>query len=446
VPILFWTGVSLLNLIIANVLSGSQKPSRKELVFVACASLLSAIAFFFFKRAIDNTSLQFFFTTFGLILLALLYLYQIKGKSLKLAFVLTVISIMLFTLIDALALSTWTHLLGFNAFRPERILFDSATYLALLYAFLVCLILILRKVLRHFSLDAALSGKMQTAFVLGGTLVLLCSLFIVGFQLNADSNSFTTLFSWASGFAALYALSTTAFFVLYVRSKRAQQEVLEKEREHEAIIRYIRESKTHQDACRKIEHDFQNILASMELFIKEKDLDGLTTYYNTKIKPTSSIITQNHFTLAGLDKIEPREIRGLLTAKLALAQSLELDVTFECPDVITSIAIDPITLVRMLGILLDNAIEALTERDGGKLMVGCLKVEHSVSFIVQNTCPPDMPSIRKLSQAGFSSKGEGRGMGLHILEELADALPNVTLSTRIQDGDFVQILVIGGMA
>jgi len=277
-------------------------------------------------------------------------------------------------------------------------------------------------------------------------LILFCFLFVVSLQLHSASDTIITLFSWSSGFIVIYALATSICFAFYIRTMRAKQTAREKELEQRALLRYIEEALTNQKAMHQLRHDFSNVLLSFETFIDKEDYSGLTAYYRTQVKPTTETIIQNRFALEGLEHIKPSEIRGILTAKLALAQNQGLDVTFEAREDIAHIPVDSVVLVRMLGILLDNAIEALSEVPDGRLLVGCLKLGSTINFIVENTCPPDMPSIRRLSQTGFTTKGAGRGMGLNILAELSDALPNVTLSTNIRDGNFIQILEIGGKA
>jgi len=49
-----------------------------------------------------------------------------------------------------------------------------------------------------------------------------------------------------------------------------------------------------------------------------------------------------------------------------------------------------------------------------------------------------------MTQAGFSTKGKGRGFGLSILSDLINASPNISLSTRMENELFTQTLIIGG--
>jgi len=126
-----------------------------------------------------------------------------------------------------------------------------------------------------------------------------------------------------------------------------------------------------------------------------------------------------------------------------LAQSNHVGATFEADKEIDDFYVDSVALVRIIGILMDNAIEALGELPGGKLLAGCFKDKSGISIIVQNTCRTDL-KLHELLQKGFSTKGEGRGLGLNNLQEIVDAHENLTLETKIAKSIFTQTLRIGG--
>jgi len=214
-------------------------------------------------------------------------------------------------------------------------------------------------------------------------------------------------------------------------------------KDREQLIKHINEHLRQHTAMRKFKHDQSNILASMDIFFKENDWDGAKQYYDEKIKPAFDLVTARNFALESLNKIKVREIKGILTIKLAMAQNLGIDTRFDADEVIDSIPVDSVVLIRMLGIILDNAIEELESLGSGTLLVGCFKVEGSVNFVVQNTCRSDMPMLQELQKPRFTTKGKGRGLGLDNLSELADSLPNVVLLTGIKDGQFTQKIMIG---
>jgi two-component system sensor histidine kinase AgrC len=50
--------------------------------------------------------------------------------------------------------------------------------------------------------------------------------------------------------------------------------------------------------------------------------------------------------------------------------------------------------------------------------------------------------MNKLFEAGFSTKGEGRGIGLHTVRKYADSISNLYLETAWSGDYFIQTLTI----
>ena len=48
----------------------------------------------------------------------------------------------------------------------------------------------------------------------------------------------------------------------------------------------------------------------------------------------------------------------------------------------------------------------------------------------------------QIFQEGYSTKGEGRGMGLSILEHIVHQNENIRMETRMDPGEFVQEMTI----
>ena len=73
-----------------------------------------------------------------------------------------------------------------------------------------------------------------------------------------------------------------------------------------------------------------------------------------------------------------QEIKGLLSAKVIRAQELGIDVVIDVTEIIDNIDMDRVDLVRSLGILLDNAIDAAVKSTDKKMNVALIK-KRSVS-------------------------------------------------------------------
>lgn len=420
-------------IIIAKILVHDLTLRLKEVLYTVFTGAFFAFIFQVAQSATINlpyiSNLIFIFSIY-------LYYFRITKKSFQASFTLAIAVFAIALIIELLTIGVIT--LFFPYFPDIRELAPSALYIILVYTLSVGASFFVGNILRK-----NLYNVMQVSN-LHSTLALIAAFIFFFFQIIITIQYYightATLFSWDSVLILGYIFATLACFWFYAKFKTEKSVIEQKEIEHRNLLYYMDESEHQQTAIRKFKHDYQNILISIDSFLEDDDLPGLKQYYLTKIKPASNVITQDAFALEGLGKIKVREIRGILTAKLVMAQNLGLDVEFQIVEDIDSVSADSFVLVRMLGIILDNAIEALTELSHGKLEVACYKSGSSVTFVVQNTCPPDLPPYSQLKQAGFSTKADGRGLGLSNLWELANANPNITIQTNVHDGNFIQKL------
>ena len=103
-------------------------------------------------------------------------------------------------------------------------------------------------------------------------------------------------------------------------------------------------------------------------------------------------------------------------------------------------AIDIIDLTRILGILLDNAIEETIQIPNGIIEIGIRNNETSCSYNIKNF----LTSQSRLTgiHAGQTTKGNGRGKGLLIVQQLLEQYPNAVLNTPIHNSVYIQCLNI----
>jgi len=435
------SGLFLLYFIIAKILMRDRKLCLKESLYIMLGSLLCALVHVVYVASITSEypsatifSAYLFYRVFFLLSL-FLYFYKLKSYPVKKAVLLLVFSDLL--ILIARFLTNFIFSLALPLASPFLVRFFINFILGVSFAFLF----------------VKTSGKVRNTLNANTRLLAVCfwGSFITwaSFQVMSILASFSVsldelfLTGWSTLLLLGYVATAIVSFFFYSRSLNTKLLLQRKEIEQENLQFYTSEIEQQQTAMRRFKHDYQNILNSLHSFIKEKDWDGLEQYYVSKVESASAVITQNDFALEALGKIKVREIKGILATKLLLAQNMGIDTSFEADEEIDHIPIDSVTLVRMLGIVLDNAIEAAESLDAGQLRAACLKTKTGITFIVQNNCAPDMPSLQELKQDGFSTKGPGRGQGLSILSELASSCPNVALSMSIVESTFTQKLMIG---
>jgi len=250
----------------------------------------------------------------------------------------------------------------------------------------------------------------------------------------------------AIGMLLLFGFLTMTIFNVWLSVKNLEEkyQIQRKQDEYESMQYYTNEIEKQYTDMRKFKHDYQNILSSLNEYIDEGDLYGLKDYFHNKVEIVSNRMMNHDFMLENLSRVKVKEVKSILAAKLMMAQEKGVVVNFEAREDINMIPIDTVALVRMLGIILDNAIEELIELGEGIMQVGVWNEGKGVTFIVQNACHVDTPKLHKLEEYGFSTKGEKRGIGINNLLELVEKAPNVLLQTSIADNQFIQKIIITG--
>ena len=106
------------------------------------------------------------------------------------------------------------------------------------------------------------------------------------------------------------------------------------------------------------------------------------------------------------------------------------------------LGLDIIDLTRVLGILLDNAMEEAAQVPGGVLSLRIAEDGEGCSYIIKN--PVTGETRARGIHPGISSKGEGRGQGLKIVREILEQYAGAALNSSLQGEVYVQSLNIKG--
>ena len=194
---------------------------------------------------------------------------------------------------------------------------------------------------------------------------------------------------------------------------------------------------------RKFKHDYVNILYTLGDFINNGDIEGLKKYYNNDLLPESKKIVKIDKNITLLRNIKITPIKALISSKLLLAQSEGIDINAEVLEEINYLSIKTIDICRILGIFLDNAIEAAILCEKKFIHFAMIKTDDDVITVIVNSCTNNIPPIFKLFEKNFSTKGTNRGIGLSNVKEIISSnYKNVLLNTSCKSGVFKQELII----
>ena len=174
------------------------------------------------------------------------------------------------------------------------------------------------------------------------------------------------------------------------------------------------------DAMRAYTHEFLNklhvILGLLQIGEPEKAQQYIMDTSQTHREAVGRIMSQIH---------QP-SVAALLVGKTSRANELGIRLVLDRESSLreNSPWLPPDAYVTILGNLIENAIEILNQSRSStkEISVSIRESEESLLLCVEDTGPGIPPALRQtMFQRGATSKGRGRGTGLALVQEIAEA-------------------------
>ena len=273
-------------------------------------------------------------------------------------------------------------------------------------------------------------AKILTIFAI----LLLITLWCMGFEyrLHASFVSFVSLIT----IVIFLCLMVSVMVYQYFNNKE-----VENEKQQLQVLMHEYENVLNQTSGNR--HEMLNDLLILRSIADKnsseftRTLDGIIRQYDTKK-------FKKYTSLAKL----PTGVKGMIYYKIAFINENEInfDTVVNGVDYAKFEAMDKdlyYKVCKILGILMDNAIDACVDSDKKKLVVSvytenedlCVEIDNSYSGIV------DKDGIKK---KGYTTKGKNHGYGLTILNRIVDETEELNFEQSINEEDklFTSILKI----
>lgn len=259
----------------------------------------------------------------------------------------------------------------------------------------------------------------------------------------------------SKNFLLYYLASSTIliFFLIFIlisssllKNLHIKIDVEAEKQKLEQQKKYIESLEKNNNEIRKFKHDFNNIILGLEGYITSNEVDNikLRDYFYNNIKDFNTKIELDNIVLSHLNNIKVPSIKNLLTNKIISAQNNDFKVNICVDDEIDNFYVNEMQLSRILGIFLDNSLEAGLELEHNRFIeLIILKANKTIVIQITNTFYNTDLDIYKINESGYSTKGENRGIGLSSADDIISK-QNMILNTRIEDDLFKQILTIEG--
>lgn len=259
---------------------------------------------------------------------------------------------------------------------------------------------------------------------------------IYGSTFNDNYNSW-----WIS----VYVIGLILFWgyiraIALLETKRELDEL--KDFELQNIENYANKIEEMYQGLRRFRHDYLNILLSMDQAIKSGNLELIEETYTKIMEPSKEKINAAYYDLGKLKHVKTSAIKSILYNKFSYAAREGIELEIEINDDVTVQYTRLLDAVRILSILLDNAIEAALESKEPRLLVAYIKDADIERVIIENSTKVERVEIAPLFKENYTTKSGNRGQGLATVKRLIGHYPNVSLKTSSRDYTFTQELVL----
>ena len=193
------------------------------------------------------------------------------------------------------------------------------------------------------------------------------------------------------------------------------------------------------DNIRGFKHDFNNIVQAIGGYIALGDMNGLKDYYQRLLDECK---LTNNLNILNPETINNPSIYSLLTNKYYLASEKGIKMTFSIFTDLSKINFNMYEFSRILGILLDNAIEAAEESNEKIIEIEFTSDNKKQLFVIKNSCKDTNISTTKIFEKGYSTKNRNSGFGLWKVHKILSKNTNLDLFTTISGDMFSQQLAV----
>lgn len=228
---------------------------------------------------------------------------------------------------------------------------------------------------------------------------------------------------------------TNLYSIIKTTKLQLTEEVLEQTKQYNKTLSIL------YDNIRCFKHDYTNMITTLGGYIQSKDLDGLEKYYIQILDDFSRV---NNLSILSPEAINNPAIYSLLTNKYYISTELGISMNIEVFIDFNKINMKIYEFTKILGILLDNAIEASKDCKTKIINIRiCNDFKNNRQLlIVENSYSNKDVDTEKIYEKGFSSKPNNTGLGLWETRQILKRNNNLNLFTSKDKSFFKQQLEI----
>ncbi|MBB1124249.1 GHKL domain-containing protein [Limosilactobacillus sp. Lr3000] len=232
-------------------------------------------------------------------------------------------------------------------------------------------------------------------------------------------------------------------FVSFIRSNAKAQRQQQLINSYQNQIATAQKVNAQYEDLRRERHDMKNMLLSVQGYIRdhndEKANQLLSTFLQTNIDSKNYEEIDN-----SLSRLNISGLRNLIKEKAYRIVEQEIPLAIEVNAKIDSLPGSEVKTARIIGILLDNAIEATSNQKKPYIQVALLRHdEENYELVVANSLEKTL-DLNKAMKFEHSEKENHQGIGLSNITQLVDNDDRYSFSAEVKEKVIIMTCFIQG--
>lgn len=305
---------------------------------------------------------------------------------------------------------------------------------------LVCTVFIFLAIALRKPLKKLLSSRVtqNTRIITYIILTICCIAFFFFFAITGMNNSNTKSFFIGSFAIIVFITILFSFIKQNIKNERLTKE-------YDNLIDFVKEYEMIIENQRIDRHENKNTLVNIKSKLIDKSKrNDIIEYIDSILKEKTTFSKEKY---AKLGYLPSNGLKGLFYYKIDHAENMGIKVSISIPkDVSKSLLYDLKgndykELCKILGVYLDNAIEASIISDDKNIGIEIYNRQDYVSVIISNSYCGEIDEV-SINKTGYSTKGSGRGYGLSLVNKIIKSNPIFENETNVTPKLYIQKLTI----
>ena len=345
----------------------------------------------------------------------------------------SIVYVILLVILDLLILSTAIYILGISKEYYYSVIASGLIGNLSVLLIMILLTYIIRKPLRKL-MKYKLSENKKIV-VISVLAIIFTAIFFykfaTGYKMNQD--------------VIIYLIAMFAFIVILFTLFRQRMDNEKVSKKYDELLDVMKNYESDIEEQRTLRHETKNEFATIKCKLQDKEdnktiIEYIDSVIGEKGKASSTKYSKFKY-------LPSNGLKGFFYYKFIEAEKKGINVSINISKQIENSFLKDIDtkdfkdLARIVGVYLDNAIEASSTSEDKKLGIEMYLIKEKIELIITNTFNNEI-NLDKIGKESFSTKGKHRGHGLLLVNKILSENNMFEAKNEIRDNIYIQSLKI----